>query len=419
MSTEENTESRRALKALANALLGAGITSVAYSGYAGGKEDFLAVASISLLLLGTSAFTGGILGFLFGIPRTLQGDPGKAASSSSPEATAKGSIQNPPAPLKLTTEPGTDYIANTNLEQISDWLTKILVGVGLTQLSAIKQGIGSIDASISPARGPVTYAGSFAVCALLFGLIVGFLFGYLWTRLFLIGAFRQADRIGILTAQIKRATEKAEVAEQQVDELKRQVELDAEALNLIDRQLNPRPDTPPPAPKAIEEAVLNASKSVKTQIYYRARDFRSKTWSDPSSKAAMELTIPVFRALIACDKERWYHANHGQLAYALKDKTEPNYAEAEKEFTTAIDIRDRLGEIGWVFYELYRAVCIIKQDANFAGQQISDEKIRRRVVSDLKRAFEDEVAKHIARQDMVISEWCKLNTIDINSLKDS
>jgi len=32
-------------------------------------------------------------------------------------------------------QPG--YSGNTNLEQISDWLTKILVGVGLTQLREI------------------------------------------------------------------------------------------------------------------------------------------------------------------------------------------------------------------------------------------------------------------------------------------
>ena len=61
-------------------------------------------------LLGLGAIAiGGLLGFLFGIPRTIQSN----------EKTRDEFRQ----------------VVNTNLEQISDWLTKILVGVGLTQLN--------------------------------------------------------------------------------------------------------------------------------------------------------------------------------------------------------------------------------------------------------------------------------------------
>ena len=416
MAPQENTDSRRALRTLAQLLLGAAGAALAYAGYAGGKEQFLAVATVSLLILGTSGLTGGTLGFLFGIPRTLQGD---TKVSTQPEQPPSGA-DPPTKPLTTTSSNAiSDYGANTNLEQISDWLTKILVGVGLTQLTEIKAGVADVVAFVAPALGPATYAGPFAASLMLFGLILGFLFGYLWTRLFLIGAFRQADRIGLLAAQIKTATEKAEVAERQVDELKRQGQLDAEALNLIDNTLNPRPNTPPPSQHEIEAAVLGASKSVKTQIYYRARDLRSKTWSDPSSKSTMELTIPVFRALIAADKDRWYHSSHGQLAYALKDKANPDYAEAVREFTTAIDIRDRLGEGEWSFYELYRAACTIMQDTDFASNRPSEDNTKLSVVNDLKRAFRDEEAWRVANSEHSIVAWCKLNAIAIASLRDA
>src|SRR6185503_13654313 len=53
------------------------------------------------------AAVGALLGFVFGIPKTLQ-------SNAPPAADGKAAYQ-----------------VNTNLEQISDWLTKMLVGVGL------------------------------------------------------------------------------------------------------------------------------------------------------------------------------------------------------------------------------------------------------------------------------------------------
>ncbi|MFO0126287.1 MAG: hypothetical protein ACK54J_03520, partial [Pseudanabaena sp.] len=63
---------------------------------------------------GASFVLGFLIGFLFGVPRTVE--------------------SNDPT---LTKNSQTRVHANTNLEQISDWLTKILVGVGLTQIMPI------------------------------------------------------------------------------------------------------------------------------------------------------------------------------------------------------------------------------------------------------------------------------------------
>jgi hypothetical protein len=70
--------------------------------------------------------SGALVGFLFGIPRVLQGD------NPAPANTTPGSPPNqPPAPQTYSQR------VNTNLEQISDWLTKIIVGLGLVELRNI------------------------------------------------------------------------------------------------------------------------------------------------------------------------------------------------------------------------------------------------------------------------------------------
>ena len=89
-------------------------------------------ASGLITLCGVAA--GGAFGFLFGIPRLLQqrslrNDPPPQQSSSN-EATKLASGAQP-------------YIrSNSNLEEISDWLTKIIVGLGLIHLSSVATYIG-------------------------------------------------------------------------------------------------------------------------------------------------------------------------------------------------------------------------------------------------------------------------------------
>ena len=76
------------------------------------------------------------------------------------------------------------FVGNTSLEQISDWLTKILVGVGLTQIGQVPTIYGQIATFFGPAIGG-DIGGTVAVCLTIFFPIVGFMIGYLWTRLYL------------------------------------------------------------------------------------------------------------------------------------------------------------------------------------------------------------------------------------------
>jgi hypothetical protein len=136
------------------------------------RPEMFHVVSASLTIAAASSSVGMLLGFLFGIPRSLQdGAPNPSASAGADNARSK---------LRV----------NTNLEQISDWLTKILVGVGLTQLREIGPRMWALAGSLAVAMGGNTPV---ALGVVVNFSIWGFFVGYLLTRLFLATAFSLAD----------------------------------------------------------------------------------------------------------------------------------------------------------------------------------------------------------------------------------
>lgn len=396
---KEKSDRQNALRSLMVAL-GLGLLSVpVYALHLGGMGNFLAVTSVGCLLAGASAFLGGVLGFLFGIPRTLQQE------GLAPEGMAAS--ENGAAARRI------DYRANTNLEQISDWLTKILVGVSLTQLPEIKSGMTRFTAFAAQGLGSHSHSQVFAFALLSYSAVLGFLFGYLWTRLFLAGALRLADQaaLGALASEVQKVTEMAETTERKIDELKQQRELDAAALNLTYRQLNPSPDHDEVTQEALNAAIMAASKPIRVQIFNQARQVRGDNWRDSATKPKMERTIPLFRALIKCDPDDQYHVNHGQLGFALKDKREPDWAEAERELTRAIEIRGSWEQKGWFFYEFNRALCRIHLDAAFGQGRSSTPESRDRILQDLRVASHMEEIRRLVPEDPTIQNWIALNDL--------
>jgi hypothetical protein len=148
------------------AIIGIGLIPMAI--YAWGLPGNVGPAVFSLaLLLGLAALlAGGLIGFLFGVPRKLQ------------EARPANEL---------------GYAGNTNLEQISDWLTKILVGVGLTQILQIPGQLQRLTGFLAPGLGNQSSSQVFALSLLGYFSVGGFLIGYLSTRLLLARAFVQAD----------------------------------------------------------------------------------------------------------------------------------------------------------------------------------------------------------------------------------
>jgi hypothetical protein len=406
MTNAKLSDSQKALRALSLGMSLGLLTIIAYASQIGGREGFLVIMGVGILLAGASALVGGTLGFLFGIPRTLQQD-GERTSTE------------PNRPVSASATGHIDYRANTNLEQISDWLTKILVGVGLTQINEIRGGLVSLSAFAAQGLGPAAQGQVFALALLLYSTVLGFFFGYLWTRLFLVGALRIADEasIGLLVAKIERASERAEATENKIDELKQQTERDALALNLAYRQLNPIPDSLPITQAELEAAISGASVPIKIQIFNQAWQIRSENWRDADKKVKMERTIPIFRALIRDDSKNQFHKNHGQLGFALKDKVEPEWESAQKELTIAIDMRGPWSEKGWVFYEFNRAICRIMTDPAYSNGQPSDSERRDGIVADLAAAAHSSDVMAIIKTEEVVNKWIRLNNVTLRSLR--
>lgn len=76
-------------------------------------------------------------------------------------------------------------ILNTSFDQMSDWLTKILVGVGLTQLVGVPSRLQALGNYLSPALGGVETSANVAVTLVLASSVIGFLISFVFTKLVL------------------------------------------------------------------------------------------------------------------------------------------------------------------------------------------------------------------------------------------
>ncbi len=163
---------------MANLAIAVGIALAAamlamFRGGAGG----LGIAVLIFLAAGTC---GAVLGFLFAVPRLLD-----------------GAVEGAPPPAKGLLG------GNDNVSRVSDWLTTMLVGIGLTQLANIDGGLTRFrfmlaehvnlygtpahpDAGALPLIGPLL---------LILGAVSGFLYLYLHTRIELVAGFREAEEV--------------------------------------------------------------------------------------------------------------------------------------------------------------------------------------------------------------------------------
>jgi hypothetical protein len=191
--------------------------------------------------------------------------------------------------------------------------------------------------------------------------------------------------------------------------------IDAKALSLAQQQLNPRSDSPEVVQDALRDAIMKASPAAKTTVFYQAWEVRSKNWRD--DKPRMERTIPIFRALADCDFEDKYHANHGQLGFALKDKTNPDWADAEKELTKAIDIRGDWRTQGWLYYEFARAICRIHLEEDIKKGQAGPSPNRDKIFADLRAVVSNDQLRKMIEEEQAVRDWMTRNQITADSLR--
>jgi hypothetical protein len=397
-----------------------GLALTLYALQAEGWRAGLSVAGTALALAAAATAGGGLLGFLFGIPRTLQHTP---AQATKPAPTERGEEQaeerKQAEEPKDEAQPGLEYGANTNLEEISDWLTKILVGVGLTQIAGVRPALASYAKSVAPALGGFDGAGTFAVAWLLYFAACGFLMGYVATRLHFAPALRHADvetRLERLTSVTEQSQAELARVTTKVSELEDQAQRDAQALALVQRQLEPGTDATPISEAELADRVRQASDSARRQILSMAREVRRDNWHERERKPRMERTIPVFRALIATDPDRVYHAYRGQLGYALKDKLDPDWSGAEDMLTQAIEIRGDWHVEDYQQYEANRAYCRIRQDpALHRGPSAPATKDA--IWADISALASAPTLLEQLASDPDVVAWLEANGLDLNSLR--
>jgi hypothetical protein len=168
------SEPEKPLVALALLFGGAGVAAFLYGWTA--KNGGFSQALLLVAAMSAAISVGTLLGFLFGIPRFDYSD--RVKQSGQPDTTV------PTSSLKAESQRISRYRPSTNLDDVADWLTKLIVGIGLSQINKIgpvltavsKAVLGPCDEACASERG-------FVSALIVFGTVCGFLFGYMWTRL--------------------------------------------------------------------------------------------------------------------------------------------------------------------------------------------------------------------------------------------
>lgn len=129
-------------------------------------------------------FWGGFLvGFIFAFPRTSRGP------SQGQDASDAVQVQSDRKYDRAVND------VNTNLVEISDWLTKSIVGIGLIELKQLPTLGRRVAAFMASGLPSVKYSPSFAGAIIMYFGTIGFINGYHFTRVYTARVFRNADKL--------------------------------------------------------------------------------------------------------------------------------------------------------------------------------------------------------------------------------
>ncbi|QIL40708.1 hypothetical protein G7074_16415 [Pedobacter sp. HDW13] len=141
--------------------------------------------NIGLMLLWSIAYLaiGGLLGFIFSVPKLISDVPSVTGITAlSPEQSVR-----------------VKYQENTNLTQISDWLTKVLIGASLVQLKEIPKFVYKVAQIMGSGAqsivSKVDLSQHNTVCCaaiIIYFITWGFISGYLAMKLVLTEQFMDA-----------------------------------------------------------------------------------------------------------------------------------------------------------------------------------------------------------------------------------
>jgi hypothetical protein len=200
LATESNWQARgsarsgsRIVSRLAGVVTAAGCVAIlVFASQGKAWAEYARTVAGLAMIAGCAWSVSALVGFLFGIPRTLSLPAAGLAGEESPAVAAGAARRSAPGRTPYEVH----YRVNTNLEQISDWLTKILVGVGLAELhrlpGALRDGSDYFAGALG-AQAPAEFS-AFVLALLVYFSVVGFMTGYLGTRVLLAPLFKLADK---------------------------------------------------------------------------------------------------------------------------------------------------------------------------------------------------------------------------------
>jgi cytochrome bd-type quinol oxidase subunit 2 len=153
-------------------LLALGLSSIG-SAYLDSPEGNIPYAlrmyGVSLLVAGVSFVFGGFLGFVFGVPKSAAETQGFPTDTS-------------------------HQVQKTNLEQISNWLTTVIVGLGLTQVLTIPGSVWSVAKTIAESfDSGSTILPVIFVSLLVYFFIIGLFSVYYLARTFIPLSFQRIE----------------------------------------------------------------------------------------------------------------------------------------------------------------------------------------------------------------------------------
>jgi hypothetical protein len=150
--------------------------------------------SVGLLTASAALLTGSLAGLIVGVPRDVSSGALRATTSRSRPGQDDGRTGGQAGPADTSGQGAAgreaavrSFEPSTNLAEISDWLTKLLLGAGLVSLTRLGRPLGRLIHTVARGLGPhgaATGAAIDTAAAILIGYaVLGFLVGYLATTL--------------------------------------------------------------------------------------------------------------------------------------------------------------------------------------------------------------------------------------------
>jgi hypothetical protein len=243
---------------------------------------------------------GFVLGFIFCIPRT----PARSTTGAANYAAGGGGHSDDGSGAAGTHADPVE--TNSNLNEISDWLTKIIVGVGLVELNKIPGklsdlatyiGSGLRNCSATASDPCVKNSEALALGIVIFFFAAGFLFGYIWTRFYyqrtlseLAGRAERVDRAWTNTLW-------AEVLLQQ--------NALSDANSAIDQSLAINPTSSGALltkGRILKRMAQSQGPGVNPDLLRQALKFASQAWELKPDRPQPAYNVACYQALLGMDK---------------------------------------------------------------------------------------------------------------------